>query len=222
MDVIELSEFSREQLLTALRTVRLQGFGGAQPYADAQLELVEALDPDCVAPAQNYVLRDGVEFVLALRSALAQRGIDPFRLDGGITFRTSDDPSRPRTLIPPIVEESVEDGPRTVWLICDGMHRIYAARSLGLTFSAVVVRNAAYPYYAFPTEGGWRNVELLDRLPAVRQKKVYRQPDNYKALFRDFNAVFPQVQEQRARSNPPLFRSGQRPLSPGDVPPTAR
>lgn len=215
MDVIELSEFSREQLLTALRKVRLQGFGGAQPYADAQLELVEALDPDCVAPAQNYVLRDGVEFLVALRSRLLQRGIDPFRLDGGVTFRTSDDPPRPRTLIPPIVEESVEEGPRTVWLICDGMHRIYAARSLGLTLSAVVIRNVSYPYYAFPTEGGWRNVEMLDRLPAVRQKKVYRQPENYKALFRDFNSVFPHVQDRRASSNPSLFRSG-------GMPPTAR
>jgi hypothetical protein len=39
-------------------------------------------------------------------------------------------------------------------------------------------------------------------LPDGHQKKEYRQPANYKALFRDFNAVFPGVQKQRKQSNP--------------------
>jgi hypothetical protein len=39
-------------------------------------------------------------------------------------------------------------------------------------------------------------------LPDVYVKKAYRDKDNYKALFRDFNEVFPGVQKQRKRSNP--------------------
>jgi hypothetical protein len=209
MDLIETSEFSRDELFARLRQVPLRGFDGARPYADARFEFVEALDTDRVTPAQNYVLREGVERILALRSRLADRGIDPFRIDGGVTIRTSEEPSRARTLIPPIVEESVEDGARTVWLVADGMHRVYAARSLGLTISVVLISNVSYPYYAFPLENGWDGVEQLDYLPPVHQKKIYRQPDNYKALFRDFNAVFSNIQLPRAQSNPSFLRSGE-------------
>jgi hypothetical protein len=45
-------------------------------------------------------------------------------------------------------------------------------------------------------------VAELEDLPDEFQKKEYRLPDNYKALFRDFNAVFPGVQKQRKQSNP--------------------
>ena len=42
----------------------------------------------------------------------------------------------------------------------------------------------------------------LEELPDSFQKKAYRVPGNYKALFRDFNAVFPGVQAERKQSNP--------------------
>jgi hypothetical protein len=45
-------------------------------------------------------------------------------------------------------------------------------------------------------------VEELAELTEGYQKKAYRNPENYKALFRDFNAVFEGVQKQRARTNP--------------------
>jgi hypothetical protein len=208
MDVLDVTLFSREVLLASLRQVRLNGFAGARPYADARIELVEALDPEIVTPAQNYVLRRGVEIVLALRHRLTDRGIDPFRLDGGAYIKTSAEPSRTRALIPPIVEESHEAGGRTVLLVSDGSHRIYAARSLALPISVVVIREVSHPYYAFPLEAGWDGVEMLDELPESYQKKAYRQPENYKALFRKFNEVFPGVQEQRARSNPSFLTPG--------------
>lgn len=207
MDVLDVTPFSRQVLLASLRQVRLRGFAGARPYAHARMELVQALDPEAVTPAQNYVLRGGVETVLALRHCLAERGIDPFGLDGGAYVRTAAEPSR-RALIPPIVEESAEAGGRTVLLASDGLHRIYAARSLGLPISVVVISDVSHPYYAFPVEAGWDGVELLEELPERYQKKAYRQPENYKALFREFNEVFPGVQEQRARSNPAFLTPG--------------
>jgi hypothetical protein len=43
-------------------------------------------------------------------------------------------------------------------------------------------------------------------LPDNYVKKVYRDPQNYKALFRDFNEHFPGVQKRRKRSNPAHLR----------------
>jgi hypothetical protein len=207
MNLVEVSEFSRDQLFTRLRRVQLRGFEGAHPYAQAQLELIHGLDPNRAVPAQNYVLREGVQFILELRSHLKGWNIDPFALEGGVTFLASEDPL-PRTLIPPIIEESIEDGQRTVWLVADGMHRMYAARSLGLPISVVLVKGASFPYYAFPIADGWEGVQELEQLPTVHQKKIYRLPTNYKALFRDFNSPFPNVQTRRARSNPTFLQSG--------------
>lgn len=208
MDLMDVTAIPRQALLASLRQVRLRGFGGALPYAHARIDLVEALDPHLAAPAQNYVLRSGVQKAMALRSRLASWGVDPFALDGGLTLRTSADPATARALLPPILEESCEADGSTVLLVADGLHRVFAARSLGLPLSVVVIRDASHPYYAFPLDGGWSGVQLLDELPGDYQKKAYRQPDNYKALFRDFNAVFPGVQEQRARSNPSFLRPG--------------
>jgi hypothetical protein len=39
------------------------------------------------------------------------------------------------------------------------------------------------------------------------QKKEYRDPQNYKALFRQFNELFPGVQKDRVKSNPAHLRA---------------
>ncbi|NHA69340.1 hypothetical protein [Phycicoccus flavus] len=278
MDVRSVEMFSRAELLASLRRVRLRGFDGALVYRDASLEVVEGLDPASVVPAQNYVLRGGVERVGALRTALRPWGVDPLAMDGGATIAlgrpvaegtpaaptapedgdatvrpdrpaegtpaaptapedgdatvgpgrpaaegtpavptapeddgataTTDEDGTTVTLLPPIVEESREPDGSTVLLVCDGLHRTYHALSHGLTLTAVVVRGASHPYYAFPLPGGWDDVTVLDELPETHQKKVYRHPDNYKALFRDLGGVFPGVQTQRRRSNPTTLTPG--------------
>jgi len=204
MHIEYIKPFPADRLLSGLRRIRLMGYDGAQPYAEASLELVPGLDTSVLTPAQNYVLMSGVEKVLELRAALLARDVDIFALDGGLYVSTSDHPHEPIPVIPPVVEESREPDGRTVLLINDGMHRIYAARSLGLPISVVVVRGvpAKYPYYAYALDGGWSCVTRLAELPDGYQKKAYRRPDNYRALFRDFNAVFPGVQKQRKQSNP--------------------
>jgi hypothetical protein len=204
MQILSAEAFTAGQLLSTIRQTRLRGFGGAQPYLDATLELVPAMDAGALTPAQNYVLTPGIAKIIDLRNALLPRGIDIFALDGGVYVTTSDNPGDRIPVIPPIVEESVEPDGRTVLLINDGMHRIYAARSLGLPISVVVARGvpAEYPYYAFALDGGWSRVKPLAELPDGHQKKEYRLPANYKSLFRDFNALFPGVQKERKQSNP--------------------
>jgi hypothetical protein len=200
---VKVERFSADELLARLAETRLRGFGGARPYADASLELV-SLSPEDLAPAQRYVLRPSVAAILELREALLGHGVDVFALDGGAYVRTADELV---PVIPPIVEESREPDGRTVWIINDGIHRVYAARSLGLPVSVVRATHVSHPYYALALPGGWSEVEELDELPERYEKKTYRQPEGYKALFREFNEVFPGVQKERRKSNPEHLRA---------------
>ena len=209
LSVISVEPFGRDELLARLRRTRLEGFGGAELYAGATLELSEDTDTDGLAPAQRYVLRAGVETVLALREQLLEHDVDPFALDGGVWVRTADAPDERIPLIPPVVEESLERDGRTVLVICDGMHRVYAARALGLPISVVTAHGVPpeYPYYAHALPDGWDGVAELDELPDGFQKKEYRIPDGYRALFRLYNEHFPGVQKRRKRTNPAHLRA---------------
>ncbi|MDO8211192.1 hypothetical protein [Conexibacter sp. CPCC 206217] len=207
--MLSVEPFGRDELLAALRRTRLRGFDGAQPYADATLELVPDADPEQLVPAQRYVLTSGVAQILELRAALLPHGLDPLSLDGGAWVVFADAPEERVPVIPPIVEQSLEDDGRTVLLVNDGMHRVYAARELGLPIAAVVVRGvpAEYPYYARALPDGWAGVQAFAQLPDGFEKKSYRVPDNYKALFRQFNEVFPGVQQERRKTNPDHLRA---------------
>jgi hypothetical protein len=204
MDIVSAERFGRDHLLAEIAKTRLRGFDGAQPYRTAVLDLVPAIDPDTLTPSQNYVLTPGVKKILELRTALLRRDIDIFALDGGLHVCTSDDPDEVIPVIPPIVEESKEPDGRTVLIINDGIHRVFAARSLNMPISVVVIRGvpAEYPYYAYALRTGWSEVVELPELPDNYQKKEYRQPTGYRALYRDFNAIFPGVQKIRKQSNP--------------------
>lgn len=199
---MRVERFGADELLAKLRATRLRGFDSARPYETATLELARATSTDDLAPAQRYVLRDGVQTVLELRESLLAHDVDVFDLAGGVWITTDDDERIP--VIPPIVEESHEPDGRTVLVINDGIHRVYAARSLGLPITVVTARGVPpeYPYYALALADGWDGVEELDELPDGYQKKEYRVPDNYKALFRDFNELFPGVQAERPKTNP--------------------
>lgn len=206
MEITSVERFGSDHLLARLAETRLMGFDGAQPYAKAQLSL-ETLDTGELVPAQRYVLRPIVGKIAELRAALLPLGHDVFRLDGGLIVR-NDEQDDDIPVIPPIVEESHEPDGRTVLLINDGIHRVYAARTAGLPIQVVVVRGvpAEYPYYAYALRDGWADVKEFDELPTNFQKKEYRVPDRYRLLFRDFNALFPGVQKLRAHSNPDHLR----------------
>ncbi|HET6509280.1 MAG TPA: hypothetical protein VFG42_20960 [Baekduia sp.] len=201
MNVGSVERFGADELLAGLRDVRLRGFPDVAPYAEAELS-IESVDPETLAPPQRYVLRDGVRTMHDLRAALAPHGLDPLALSGGGAYVTIDGDRIP--VIPPIVEESHEPDGRTVDVVADGLHRVYAARALGLPITVIVARGLPreHPYYALALPDGWAGVAELDELPDGFQKKTYRNPDNYKSLFRQYNAVFPGVQQQRKRSNP--------------------
>jgi hypothetical protein len=176
------------------------------------LELVRRVNPSSLVPAQRYVLEEDFRRIEDLHRALSAHGVDIFALEGGLLLWMGDPQTGvlegPIPLIPPVVEESVEEDGRTVPLINDGMHRVYAAKRLDRRVNIVLARGVPpeYPYYAKPLDNGWSGVEELSVLPDNYVKKVYRDPQNYKALFRDFNEHFPGVQKRRKRSNPAHLR----------------
>lgn len=206
--VLSAETISEHAVLEGLRRTRLQGHGGVMPYEHASLALVD-LDPSELVPAQRYVLTDGVQRALALRGALAHLGIDPFHLGGGVLMETSAAPGETIPLLPPIVEMSEEPDGSVVPLINDGIHRVFAARAAHEPIQVVLVTGVPpeYPYYALALPGGWDDVVQLDELPDGFEKKTYRQPDGYKALFRDFNGVFPGIQQARRQTNPGHLRA---------------
>jgi hypothetical protein len=174
-------------------------------YRDATLS-VESVDTNDLTPAQRYVLADGVQTILEIADAFAALGIDVFALRGALLWwpEGADLNEPPIPFLPPVIEESTEREGQKVLLINDGIHRVYAARKRGRKLNVVLARNvpAEYPYYAYALPEGWNQVEELAELTEGYQKKEYRNPENYKALFRDFNEIFEGIQKQRPKTNP--------------------
>jgi len=214
--IARIEHISKDHLLSTLKRTRLKGHNQVEIYETAAVERLLAVDPDALMPAQNYVLMPTVRDILALRSALQSFDSDIFALDGGLWFWLEKEEREASAsldgdaipILPPIVEESREPDGRTVWLINDGIHRVYAAKKSAEKINIVLARNvpARYPYYAYALPQGWPDVVELEDLRDGFQKKTYRDPANYKALFRDFNAVFAGVQKQRKRTNPPELK----------------
>lgn len=206
MKIVNHMVLSEIETLDRLLNTRLKGFGGPFIYRHANLELIESCPVAELVPPQRYVLNKTIQTIFDLYKTFNGLGVDIFGLRGALLFWTDDmDPfGPPIPFLPPIVEESTERNGKVVKLVNDGMHRTFAARLRGRSPNIIFVSNLPpeYPYYAYGFQGGWSEVQRFDELPDIFQKKDYRDPDNYKALFRQFNAVFPGIQEQRKQSNP--------------------
>lgn len=209
MEIERFEMIPEAELLARLKQTRLRGFDRFPIYQDAELELLEAFDPRDLVPAQRYVLESDFRNIESLYHSFEKLGVDIFSLRGGLMFWLKGEQDEPIPLTPPVIEESVEPDGRVVLLINDGMHRVYTAMKLGKPINVILARHVdkRYPYYAYALENGWADVEELKELPDNYLKKTYRDPDNYKALFRDFNERLPGVQKQRKRSNPSNLRA---------------
>ncbi len=209
MRILRHEMINEKELLSRLKQVRLKGFGEPLIYESANLSIVPGVMTGALYPPQRYVLKGTVETILEIADAFEKRSIDIFALRGAVFFwLEGSDPllDPPIPLLPPIVEISHEPGNRMVPLINDGMHRTYSARKRGREINIVLVANVPreYPYYAYALKDGWKEVQEIEELTDGFKKKEYRNPDNYKALFRNFNAVFQGVQEQRKQTQPEL------------------
>ena len=202
MNIVDINKMSESDMLSSFSQTRLRGHGQPLVYENARLELVRQVDPATLVPAQRYILKEDHQRLQDLHDQFQERNIDIFNLEGGLFFRLkgSMEEEHPIPLMPPVVEMSLERNGQIVPLINDGMHRIYTAMKLGKKINIILVHDvpSEYPYYAFALENGWDDVEELEVIMRDYVKKEYRDKQDHRALFRDFNAVFNGIQKKRA------------------------
>ncbi len=192
MDIKKVERHGIDELMANLRKVGMFTDPGVLVYENADIDL-KVMNTDDIAPAQRYVLTDEVIKVRNLRWALAEHGVDLFKLDGYATIYLADYDD-PIDVLPPVIEESHEADGSTVNILNDGMHRVYLARMERSPIQVIFAGNvpANLPYYAFPLVNGWNDVEIVHDLPEGYIKKWHRIKD-YKSLYRDFNTGFVNV-----------------------------
>ncbi len=204
MNIIEAQAIYQPELIERIRQTRLKGHRQLPIYENADIT-VETIDPDDVWPAQNYVLSPQLDIIDRLNTAMLHQLHTDVRMSEHGYLAVIDGYVDRVPIIPPIIELSTHADGSECYVIADGLHRVYMSRDDCERINCIVVRNIdpAWPYYAFPEPRQWGGVEVIESLEGItRMKKRYRDLDNYKALFRMYNNVFPGVQEQRVKSNP--------------------
>ena len=176
MEITDLSLKTKYELILRLRKVTMLKDDKCFVYRNSYIT-IETLDPNCLSPCQFYVLKDELNKKIELQEAFS----DIFNLNYYYEFKTSNE-IETRTLLPPIVEESIEKNGKIYSLINDGMHRIYLALLQKRKISVVYIRGASKPYYAEI------NSDLI--------KKIHRIQDN-KKLYRNFDSVFTNCSKPR-------------------------
>jgi hypothetical protein len=186
-DIVTIKDYSTErELFNKLRKVSLRGQPDKLPYENAYMS-IEVLYPVSLSLAQNYVLKPELDKITDLYYHIKRHRVNILNLAGHVVIEYAD--GEEVGIIPPIVEEAIIDR-KIFHLIADGQHRCYLSYLRHEPVSVVLIRGAAYPYYAFPKQNqDWSSVEIRDDLPETYMKKAYVQ-DNHKELFRDFVPQF--------------------------------
>ncbi len=198
MKILKVEMHSAEELIERLRRVRMLTSPDVTVYSQATITL-EKIRTDFLSPPQSYILNSELQKVRNLRWALKEHGVELFNLDGyaSIYLEGNDEPV---DVLPPVVEESVEEDGSVHLIICDGMHRVSLARMEWVIPQVIFIRGIPkeYPYYAYPVPGGWNSVVARDDLPEGFIKKWHRIKE-YKSLYRNFNSAFSNVGGPRGR-----------------------
>lgn len=197
MIIKQLQHFSQKELIEKLRNVTLLKQPDVRIYEKAFISL-ETVKPNELSPPQNYILRSELKKVRELKWVLSDHGCNIYKLDGFVRLWL-DNQGSPIDLLPPVVEESIEQDGSIHFIINDGMHRVYMALREWTLSQIILIRGIPrrYPYYAYPVPGGWSSVEEREDLPEGYLKKWHRIQD-YHALYRNFNSAFLNVGAPRA------------------------
>lgn len=189
MKIIALERFSQADLVSKLRDVTMLKAPEVKVYENCFVSL-ENVAVSRLSPPQNYILRQELQKVQILKWALEEHNVNIFQLDGFVRI-TIEGYDEPVDLLPPVVEESIENDGSVHLIVNDGMHRVYMALREWCIPQVALIRGIPkhLPYYAFPVPGGWDKVEERDDLPDGYIKK-WRRIKNYYSLYRNFNSAF--------------------------------
>lgn len=156
-----------------LREAPILGEPAFCPYRQAEIGLVSVSVRD-LCPCALYVLNDGLTNVRETTRQLLELGVDIFNLSSDRTSLWLEEDGAEdegRTLTPPLIEVSEDDG--NAMVIVDGLHRIVIARESGLeTITVIRIRGSAAPIPSLPVP--WEAVKKLDSVPPSDQKRNFR------------------------------------------------
>ncbi len=189
MKILSVEHHPEEDLIRRLRDVTMLKASGVFVYKKAFLSL-EKIAVTALSPPQNYILRSELDKVWQLKCALAEHGQNIFELNGFLRLKIEGYEDE-MDVLPPVVEESIENDGSVHLIINDGMHRLYMAMREWTVPQVIFIRGIPKdrPYYSFPLPGGWSNVEERDDLPVGYIKK-WRRVKDYYGLYRNFNSSF--------------------------------
>jgi hypothetical protein len=192
MNITTIERFDERELINKLRHVTMLKDTSVKPYEKASISM-ERLVVNNLRPSQYYVLQQKLLLIRNLKWELEKHNISIFNLFGFI--RLTIEGKNTIDLIPPIVEERIEQNGQITHVICDGMHRLYTAYLDWVIPHVIYIRGVPkkLSYYAYPVPGdSWNKLDIRDNIPEGYIKKWHRT-DNNKELFRDFNSVFKNV-----------------------------
>ncbi len=191
MNIQKITMYPQSELIRRLREVTLTD-GVTKPYKDSLIS-VEDVSFSKINFAQRYVLKSELDKVDDFNEDLKNKfSINPPHSDNIIEVFLDNGMF---THIPPIIEWTPEDD----YYVSDGMHRLYRESLRSYCAKVIVVKMPSSLYYSYPCKLDWGTLPIVDERPEVR--KAYRDPNNYKALFRDYNSQFPGIQRDRSKDN---------------------
>lgn len=190
--------FGTGDLIDKIKNVTMLKDDKRYPYLNSYIT-IETIDPKYLFPCQFYILKKQLDFMLSLKEEFNKKNIDILDLCGYIIFRLEFE-SEIRTILPPIIEESIENNGKIYPLINDGMHRIFLALLQKRKINVIYIRGSNEPYYAYPLQNGWNDVNIVNELTKNIIKKIHRIGDN-KKLYRNFDSAFMNCSKPRGISS---------------------
>jgi hypothetical protein len=186
--------YSAYDLIDKIKKVSMLKNDKNFPYSDSYIT-IESIDPNSLFPCQYYVLKSELEMKNYLYELFKKIRIDIFNLNGYIKFELNNECCK-RTLLPPVIEESIESDGKIYPLINDGMHRIFLAILMKRKLNIIYIRGSKESYYAYPLPNRWNDVKIFNTIDKNTIKKIYRIQDN-KKLYRNFDSVFQNCSKPR-------------------------
>jgi len=187
MIITERNYFSSEELFKKLVNVVMLKDPSIYVYRDTYITSIN-IDPNSLFPCQFYILKKELDSKIQLQEAFREKECDILNLGGYCEFKLNNETNY-RTILPPIIEESIEADGKIYPLINDGMHRIYLAILQKRRINVVYIRGSKEPYYAYPLPNGWVDVKIVSEINNNLIKKIHRIQDN-KKLYRNFDSAF--------------------------------
>ncbi len=205
MKIVKWTSFDHDALYSRLRNISMLTDSSAFPYKRSKIT-TKAMSTMDISPAQLYVLASEFEKVRNLRWAFLEHSIDILQLKCGYIEYKTDQSDDTITIMPPVIELSLEKDGSSCDILNDGMHRCFLARTCRINPTVIYIQPQGgyveFPYYAYPLAGGWDDVKMVDKLDQLvgGLKKYHRLPaPDYKNLYRNFDSIFSNVGGPRGK-----------------------